>query len=464
MVDIESRLFIAGDYCESVEKKTFLLLNPATEEAVCTVHIAFARDIDRAVEAALAAQPAWAATDVHTKQRALNKLADLLEQNVDKIAELDAISMGRPIRFSRTFTGSEGLRSAAALAGSVLGESSMLSAGQLGLTLLQPFGVCAGILPFNLGPAVAAGNAMILKSSEKSPLSAAFVAGLTREAGFPPGIVQVIAGAGETGRLLAEHPKIRKISFTGSARTGKLVAMAAAQSNLKDVSLELGGKSPVIIFEDANLEEAAKGCAQSLMLNSGQICVANTRIYVHEPIRTKFLEMLKSEMKQYKHGNPCDKDTTLGPQADETQGQRVAHYLEIGKQEGKCELGGNRVGDKGYFFEPTLFVDVPDDARINREEIFGPVGIVHTFKDEKEVIRRANDTEFASLFTTNLDRALRLTRDLEAGGVSVNVAAPIFAHEQPFGGVKQSGVGREFGVDAVRRYLEVKSVIIKVAE
>ncbi|CEQ41046.1 SPOSA6832_02740, partial [Sporobolomyces salmonicolor] len=241
--------------------------------------------------------------------------------------------------------------------------------------------------------------------------------------------------------------------------------MAAAQSNLKDINLELGGKSPVILFEDANLEEAAKGCAQSLMLNSGQICVANSRIYIHERIRTKFLEMLKSDMKQYKHGHPCDKDTTLGPQADEIQGKAVAELFKVGKKEGKCEFGGNRVGDKGYFFDPTLFVDVPDDARINREEMFGPGGrapIVHIFEDEKEVIRRANDAEFASIFTTDLDRALRLTKDLKAGGISVNVAAPVFAHELPFGGAKQSGVGREYGIDAVERYLE--SVLITVAE
>ncbi|GAA5939489.1 hypothetical protein JCM1841_001551 [Sporobolomyces salmonicolor] len=478
MTQYETRLFIANEFCESSDRRLFLLRNPATGENVCHVHEAGQRDIDRAVEAALAAQPAWAATDVHVRQKALNKLADLLDEHADQIAELDAISTGRPIAYSKARSRLDrgALRSVADLAGCVLGESSLLTPGQLGFTLRQPFGVCAGILPFNapvaticakLGPAVAAGNAIILKPSEKSPLSACFIAGLTKEAGFPPGIVQVVSGAGMTGRLLAEHLKIRKISFTGSSRVGRLIAAAAAQSNLKDVDLELGGKSPAIIFEDADIKEAAKGCAQSLLLNSGQLAVANSRIYVHQTIRDKFLEVLKSEMKQYKHGNPCDKDTTLGPQAHERQGTRVAEYIALGKKEGKCELGGNRVGDKGYFFEPTLFIDVPDEARINREEILGPVGIVHTFKDEKEVIRRANNTEyglFASVFTKDISRALRLVAALEAGGVSVNVTSPVFARGLPFGGVKQSGMGREYGVDAVKRYLEVKSVIIKVAE
>ncbi|GAA5949592.1 hypothetical protein JCM21900_002462 [Sporobolomyces salmonicolor] len=472
MTNIEARLFIAGDYCESAEKKTFLLFDPATEEAVCSVHEAGHCDVDRAVEAALTAQPGWAATDVHTRQRALNKLADLLDENADKIAELDAFSIGRPVILSRAFSHFEGggLRYVAALAGSVLGESSMLVAGQLGLTLGQPFGVCAGILPFNvpitmfcskLGPAVAAGNAMILNSSEKSPLSAAFVAGLTREAGFPPSIVQVIAGAGETDRHLAEHPKIRKISFTGSARTGKLVAMAAAQSNLKEISLELGEKSPFVrllcVLALLLISVTHLACCNPCT-DSGQICVANSRIYVHERIRTKFLELPKSEMKQYKHGHPCGKDITLGPQADEIQGKRVAEFLE-----GKCELGGTRVGDKGYFFSPRFSSTSRTTPASTARRFSAP--IVRTFKDEKEVIRHANDTEyglFASIFTTDLDRALRLTKDLEAGGISVNVAAPIFAHEIPFGGAKQNGVGREYGIDAVKRYLE--SVLINVAE
>ncbi|CEQ41051.1 SPOSA6832_02726 [Sporobolomyces salmonicolor] len=504
MTQYETRLFIANEFCESSDRRLFLLRNPATGENVCHVHEAGQRDIDRAVEAALAAQPAWAATNVHVRQKALNKLADLLDEHADQIAELDAISTGRPIAYSKARSRLDrgALRSVADLAGCVLGESSLLTPGQLGFTLRQPFGVCAGILPFNapvatyvllaqppsslieltvtvevrrricakLGPAVAAGNAIILKPSEKSPLSACFIAGLTKEAGFPPGIVQVVSGAGMTGRLLAEHLKIRKISFTGSSRVGRLIAAAAAQSNLKDVDLELGGKSPAIIFEDADIKEAAKGCAHRAL--SLPMLQANSRIYVHQTIRDKFLEVLKSEMKQYKHGNPCDKDTTLG-YAHERQGTRVAEYIALGKKEGKCELGGNRVGDKGYFFEPTLFIDVPDEARINREEVLGPVGIVHTFKDEKEVIRRANNTEcpslspsgsLASVFTKDISRALRLVAALEAGGVSVNVTSPVFASGLPFGGVKQSGMGREYGVDAVKRYLEVKSVIIKVAE
>ncbi|GAA5884049.1 hypothetical protein JCM6882_002116 [Rhodosporidiobolus microsporus] len=472
---IETRLYIAGEFANGTGGK-YSLCNPATEDEVAQIHIAGKEDVDRAVAAAQAAQPAWAKADAKVRQTALFRLADLIDQHGDKLAQLDAISMGKPIATDNMVRGhaSGGLRLAASLAGSALGETSLLTQGQVSLTLRQPYGVTAGILPFNvpymmltnkLGPSVAAGNAIILKSSEKSPLSALYLAGLTKEAGFPPGIVQVVSGSGETGKLLAEHPGIRKISFTGSVGTGKAVAAAAAKSNLKSVSLELGGKSPVVVFEDANLDKAAHACALSLVFNSGQACIANTRIYVHECVYDNFLDKIKAAMQQFKHGDPMKADTMMGPQVDRIQGERVAEYLEVGKKEGKVVTGGNKVGDKGYFFEPTLFVDVSETARINKEEIFGPVGIVHKFSDENEVLRRCNDTEYglyASLFTRSIDRSMRFAKDLEAGTVSINAAAPLVDAYLPFGGWKQSGMGREFGSDAVKRWLEEKTVVIKL--
>ncbi|GAA6020713.1 hypothetical protein JCM10207_001995 [Rhodosporidiobolus poonsookiae] len=477
MHSIETRLWIAGDYCDGHGER-FLLRNPATEEEVAHIHSANKEDIDRAVAAAYAAQPAWAKADLQTRQNALYKLADLIDKHADKLSELDAISMGKPIGTDKLVRGyaSFTLRQCAALAGSALGETSLLAPGQVSMTLRQPFGVTAGILPFNvpymmltnkLGPAVAAGNALILKSSEKSPLSATYLAGLTKEAGFPDGIIQIISGGGETGKLLAEHPQIRKISFTGSVATGKKVAAAGALSNLKNVTCELGGKSPVVVFPDADLDKVVPACAMSLMFNSGQACIANTRIYVHDAIYDKFLDGMKVCMTQFKHGDPGHDETTLGPQADSIQGKRVTEYLEIGKKEGKVWVGGGKVGEKGAFFEPTLFIEVADTAQINKEEIFGPVGIVHKFSDENEVLRRCNDTEYglyASLFTQSIDRALRVAKEMEAGTVTINVAAPLVDAFLPFGGWKQSGMGREFGADMVKRWLEEKTVVIKLNE
>ncbi|BGP20637.1 hypothetical protein JCM10213_007173 [Rhodosporidiobolus nylandii] len=479
MHNVETRLWIAGKYAEGHGEK-FPLFSPATDEHVADVHSANKEDVDRAVNAALAAQPAWAKADVKTRQTALYKLADLVEKHGDKLAQLDAMSMGKPVGVDRMMLPHivGAVRNCAGLASSsaVLGETSLLTPGAITCTFRQPFGVTAGILPFNVpalmflqkaAPAVAAGNAIILKSSEKSPLSAAYLAQLTREAGLPDGIVQVLSGGGDTGRLLAEHPHIRKISFTGSVATGKKVAAAAATSNLKDVSLELGGKSPVVIFEDANIEKAAAACAFSIMFNSGQACIANSRMYIHEAAYDRFMEQIKASMLHFKHGDPLKDDTSLGPQADKTQGEKVAGYMEVGAKEGKVVVGGKKVGSKGWFFEPTLFVDVAEDARINREEIFGPVGVVHKFSDEKDVLRRCNDTEYglyASVFTQSIDRAMRFAREVEAGTVTINAAAPAVDPHTPFGGMKQSGMGREQGSQSVARWLEEKTVVIKLDE
>ncbi|ORY44647.1 betaine-aldehyde dehydrogenase [Leucosporidium creatinivorum] len=467
----ETRLFIDNQHCSSSKEETFRLCNPCTEEHLADIAIALKEDVDRAVECAQKAQPAWAALPVQQRAAHLNRLADLLDREATKINEVSSTRLGEGART----TADPRIQLDAICMGkpSVLGESSLLTPGQVGLSVRQPFGVCGdAILPWNVPitmqlAAVAAGNTLILKSSEKAPLSAAFVGHLIAEAGFPPGVIQILSGGGATGKLLAEHMHIRKISFTGSVRTGRLVAQAAAASNLKNVSLELGGKSPTLVFPDADLRKAIPACSQSIQFNSGQACIAGSRIYVHESISHEFIKEFKKVFGTYQHGDPLDKSTTLGPIADEIQVKKVVEYIEIGKRDGKLEMGGVRVESKGFFIEPTVFLNVPDHSKINVEEIFGPVVIIHTFKHEHEAIKRANDTEYglyASIFTRDVDRALRVSKALEAGTVTVNTAAPTVSQELPFGGWKGSGMGREVGIDAVKRWTEEKTILIKVDE
>ncbi|GAA5879035.1 hypothetical protein JCM1840_003847 [Sporobolomyces johnsonii] len=472
---IETRCFIAGEFSQPKGGESFVLKNPTTGEEVCEVPCAGKVEVDRAVEAAKAAQPAWAALPAAARAKCLYKFADLMDQHADKIVYLDAVTVGKPVTAQKRehSIATNRIRYEASLAESLVGESSLLTPGQLGLVLREPYGVVAGILPWNVpqimfagkvAPAVAAGNAIIIKSSEKSPLGTFVLAGLTVEAGFPPGVIQVVTGLGATGALIAEHPEIAKISFTGSTSTGRKVAEAAARSNLKAVALELGGKSPTIVFEDADLDIAIPACSFSIATNSGQVCMANSRIYVHESIAAEFMTRFKEAFGAFKQGDPLDKETQMGPQADEIQGRIVRDYLTIGKQDGKVEMGGEPVAGKGQFIQPTVFSSVPDDARINKEEIFGPVVVVHTFKDEAEAIRRANDTDYglyAAVFTRDIDRAIRVAKALQSGTVGVNATSPSTAHELPFGGYKLSGVGREGGVDSLYAWTEAKSVIIK---
>lgn len=470
----ETRLFINGEFVDSVKGEVFTLYNPANGEKVADVQIAGPEDVERAIAAAKTAQEAWAALPGAARAACLYKMADLIEEpeNAKKLKELDAVAMGRPVGVQDfdIIGGAARYRFEASLIQSLVGESSLLTPGHLNLVLRQPFGLTASIIPWNMpllmfgskvAPSTAAGNVHILKSSEKSPLAALFLAELTVKAGFPPGVVQVLSGLGATGKLLAEHMEIRKISFTGSTRTGRLIAQAAAMSNLKEVSLELGGKSPTIIFDDADLDKAVAATSYSITWNSGQICIANSRLYVHESIADAFLAKFKVAFSKFKHGDPLDPATTLGPQADKIQGDAVAKYIEIGKADGKLEQGGDRTN--GSFFTPTIFTGIPDDSLINKEEVFGPVVVIHTFTDEKDVIRRANDTSYglyAAVYTKNLDRAIRVAKALESGHVGINTTSPDTSYELPFGGTKMSGMGRECGIDSLKRWTEEKSVVI----
>ena len=360
----------------------------------------------------------------------------------------------------------------------VSGETSLNTPGMVNLSFQQPFGVCGAIIPWNVpvimvalkvGPALACGNTLVLKSSEKAPLSPLIIGRLAQEIGLPPGVLNIISGFGRPcGEALAKHMEIRKIAFTGSAVAGRAVKKAAAESNLKNVTLELGGKSPLVIFEDADLEKAVPAAAISILSNSGQVCIASSRLYVHEAIADAFLEKMKATMSAMgtnTTNDPLLDKTNRGPQADKLQFDRVMAYLKLAKESGyDMPLGGNRDGTTGYFVQPTIIKDAPEDSRVMKEEIFGPVVAFNSFTDEEEVMKRANDTEyglFASVFTKDIQRAMRIAKKFEAGSVGVNCSSPFaMSWDMPFGGWKGSGDGRELSKHSLDHWTELKSVFV----
>lgn len=339
----------------------------------------------------------------------------------------------------------------------------------------EPLGVCAAINPFNAplatfflkaAPALATGNVMILKPSEKTPLGSLAAGSLFEKAGFPPGVIQVITGPGSTGALLAEHMRIRKISFTGSVATGRRIQVAAARSNLKRITLELGGKSPAVIFEDANLDNALTWTINAILTRSGQLCVAASRVYVQKSIAEQFIKEYKEKMEAAANdmGDPQDPSVKLGPMVDHSQLERVKGMVERGRSEAELIVGGTQYGDAGCYMQPTVFLNPKDDAEIYRNEIFGPVSIIKTFETEEEVVKLANDTEFglmSGVFTRDITRALRVSSALESGVVGINCVS-LQSMQAPFGGKKQSGLGREFGEYALRMFTEPKTVLINM--
>ena len=324
------------------------------------------------------------------------------------------------------------------------------------------------MLALKIAPALITGNTLVLKSSEKAPLSSLKVAQLAHEAGIPKGVLNVLSGYGRPcGEAIAKHMDIRKVAFTGSAVAGRAVKKAAAESNLKNVSLELGGKSPLVIFEDADLAKAVPAAAVSILLNSGQACIASSRVYVHEKIAKDFTEAMKNTMTQMgKSDDPLADGTFRGPQVDKIQFDRVMGFLDGARKEGLTfALGGNKEDKDGYYVEPTIIANAPEDSSVVKDEIFGPVVVINTFTDEEEVLERANDTEYglyASVFTKDVSRALRVAKRLEAGSVGVNCTSPTMAFDMPFGGWKASGDGRELSRHALDLWTELKSVFISL--
>ncbi|WVW85891.1 hypothetical protein I302_107929 [Kwoniella bestiolae CBS 10118] len=473
MSTIETRLYINNTYTAAKAGDTFPIFNPFDGSHVADVCSAGEDDVEAAVIAAERAQQKWAALAGTERAAIMRRFAELLRQHARMIAELDAQVMGRPAQGNTEGAGSAAIFDYyAGLGEHVHGTSSLLTPGFINVSIKQPFGVTVGIIPWNFplgsfafkaAPAVAAGNAIIIKTSEKAPLSLAYISEYIEKAGFPPGIIQILHGAGKTGQLLSEHMRVRKISFTGSTQTGRAILIASAKSNMKNVTLELGGKSPTIIFDDADIDKAASSCAFSIGFNSGQVCIASSRLYVHEQIHDRFVQALGQAMIQFRHGDPLDAGTTMGPQADKAQSTTVAKYMGVGKEDGVVAHGGQST--KENFFEPTIFTDIPHSSRLNREEVFGPVVVVHRFVDEDEAIKLCNESEYglyAAVFTRNVDRALRVAKRLESGSVGVNCNSPMTANDLPFGGWKMSGMGRENGPNGLAPWLEDKSMYIKV--
>jgi aldehyde dehydrogenase (NAD+) len=474
---IEDRLFINGEFVPSKSGKKFDVFNPATTKLSASVYEANADDVDIAVKAAKAAFPAWSELSALERGGYLFKLADAIEKNLAELGYLDAISMGKPAADPISAMCPMMLRYYAGKAHDISGDTSLNSANMVNLSFRQPFGVTAAIIPWNVpilmlinkvGPSLLSGNTLVLKSSEKAPLSSLVIGRLCQEIGLPAGVLNILSGYGRPcGEALSKHMDVRKISFTGSALAGRSIKVAAAQSNLKNVTLELGGKSPLIVFSDADLAKAVPNAAYSILANSGQACIASSRIYVHESIAEQFITSMKTAMTQMGvSADPLAEGTHRGPQADKQQFDRVMSYLNTAKESGfEIPLGGSNEQKTGYFIEPTIIANAKEDSPVMKDEIFGPVVVINTFTDEEEVMKRANDTEYglyASVYTKDISRALRVAKKFEAGSVGINCTSPTMALDMPFGGWKGSGDGRELSRFAFDPWTELKSVFISL--
>ncbi|RAI54568.1 betaine-aldehyde dehydrogenase [Roseicella frigidaeris] len=478
------RMLIDGKWLEAASGKTFETHNPATGEVLARVAEGDSEDIDRAVAAARRAFTGpWSKFKPFERQALLLKLAELVERHFDELAMLDTLDMGAPISRTRgsRLRALGMLRYYAGQAVSMHGETieNSLPGEYMSFTLKEPVGVVGAIIPWNgpltatiwkIGPALATGCTVVLKPAEEAPLTPLRLAELCQEAGVPPGVVNVVPGYGETaGAALAAHRDVDKVAFTGSHLTGQKIIQASA-GNLKRVSLELGGKSPDVVFADADLDAAVPGAGMAVFANSGQICSAGTRLFVERKIYDEFAGRVAAYGKSLRVGDGADPETQVGPLVSAEQLDRVTGYLAIGRQEGARPLsGGERLTEgalaKGYFVPPTVFADVRDDMRIAQEEIFGPVISAIPFDDIEEVITRANATSFglgSGLWTRDVTKAHKLARAIRAGSVWINCYQAMDP-AVPFGGYKMSGYGRESGKQHVEEYLNVKSVWIRTA-
>ncbi|XP_074059652.1 aldehyde dehydrogenase X, mitochondrial isoform X2 [Macrotis lagotis] len=478
-----AKLFINNEWRDAVSKKTFPTVNPSTGEVITHVAEGDKADVDLAVKAAREAfrlGSPWRQMDASERGRLLYRLADLVERDRTYLASLETLDNGKPFQESYVLDLDEVIkvyRYFAGWADKNHGKTIPMDGEHFCFTRHEPVGVCGQIIPWNfplvmqgwkLAPALAAGNTVVMKVAEQTPLSALYLASLIKEAGFPPGVVNIITGYGPTaGAAVAQHMDIDKVAFTGSTEVGHLIQKAAGDSNLKRVTLELGGKSPSIVLADADMNHAVEQCHEALFFNMGQCCCAGSRTFVEDSIYDEFLERTVEKAKQRKVGNPFELDTQQGPQVDKEQFEKILSYIQVGQKEGaKLMCGGERFGEKGFFIKPTVFGNVQDSMRIAKEEIFGPVQPVFKFKKISEVIERANDTKYglaAAVFTKDLDKAMYLTQGLQAGTVWVNTYNIVTCHT-PFGGFKESGNGRELGEDGLKEYVEVKTVTIKIPQ
>lgn len=475
------RLHIGGAYVDATSNETFDTLDPATGETLATVQQAAAADIDRAVQSAREGQRVWAAMTAMQRSRILRRAVELLRERNDELAELEMRDTGKPIAETTAVdivTGADVIEYYAGLATAIEGQQIPLRPASFVYTRREPLGVCAGIGAWNYpiqiacwksAPALAAGNAMIFKPSEVTPLSAGKLAQIYTEAGVPDGVFNVVQGDGRVGAMLAAHPGIAKVSFTGGVETGKKVMALAGGSSLKEVTMELGGKSPLVVFDDANLERAADIAMSANFFSSGQVCTNGTRVFVQRAVLARFEALVVERVKRIRIGSPSAPSTNFGPLASAAQLRKVLGYIESGRREGARLLaGGARITEgefaRGQYVAPTVFTDCRDDMRVVREEIFGPVMSLLAFDDEDEAIARANNTEYglaAGVVTENLSRAHRVIHRLEAGICWINTWGESPA-EMPVGGYKQSGVGRENGITTLEHYTRIKSVQVEL--
>jgi aldehyde dehydrogenase (NAD+) len=471
-----TKLLINNRWIESASGKTFATVNPATGEEICQIAEADAPDVEKAVHAARAAfeRGPWRKTLASERGRLLYRLAELIEKNADELAALESLDNGKPFSVAKAVdvaATAACYRYFAGWADKVHGKTIPIDGDFFCYTRHEPVGVVGQIIPWNfpmlmqawkLAPALATGNTVVMKPAEQTPLSALRIGELIVEAGFPEGVVNLLPGFGPTaGAAIARHMDVDKIAFTGSTEVGHLIMGAAAQSNLKRVTLELGGKSPNIVFADVDLDEAVEGAHFGLFFNHGQCCCAGSRVFVEEKIYDKFVEKSGARARRRTVGDPFDPQTEQGPQVDQAQFDKVMGYIDSGKQEGATLVcGGSRVGDRGYFIQPTVFSDVRDDMKISQEEIFGPVMSIIPFKSLDEVIERANRTTYglaAAVWSRDIGKAHAVANGVRAGTVWVN-CYNVFDAALPFGGYKQSGWGREMGHEALHAYTEVKAV------
>lgn len=486
ITDLEAKytqIFINNEYVNSESGQTFPTVNPATGAKIADIQEGDKADVDKAVAAARKAfQPGspWRKLDASARGRMLAKLASLIERDSVTLATLESMDNGKPflqalyidvvgtVRTLQYYSG---------CADKVTGQTIPVDGDYFCYTRLEPVGVCGQIIPWNfpmsmmswkIGPALAAGCTVVVKPAEQTPLTALYLCSLIKEAGFPPGVVNVVPGYGPTaGAALSHHMDVDKVAFTGSAEVGKLIMQASGQSNLKKVTLELGGKSPNIIFSDVDLDFAVDNAHNAIMFNMGQVCTAGSRTFVQEDIYDEFVKRSVEKAKARRVGDPLDPASEHGPQVDEEQMNKILELTESGKQQGaKLLCGGGRKGDKGFFLEPTVFSDVTEDMRIAKEEIFGPVQSIFKFKTIEEVIDKANNTSYglaAAVFTKDVDKALTIANSVQAGTVWVNCYHAV-SPAAPFGGYKMSGIGRELGLDSMKEYCEIKTVMVNLQQ
>lgn len=470
----EKQLFINGEFVSSSTNKTFQTLNPANNEVLAEVHEASDEDVEKAVHAAKEAfeNGPWSTMTPLERGDLIYKLALLIEEHQQFIAEIDSLDNGKPITevLENDLPNAIGqFKYFSGWSSKMVGEHIPVNGNYLNYTRHEPIGVVGQIIPWNfpfmmaawkIAPALATGCTVILKPAEQTPLSALYLAKLVQEAGFPKGVINIIPGhGGTTGAALVEHPEVNKIAFTGSTEVGKKI-MKEAANTMKRVTLELGGKSPNIVLEDADIEKAAQGVFAGIMYNQGEVCSAGSRAYIHASIYDKFVDRLIELTKEVKLGSGLESGITMGPLVSQKQKERVMNYIEIGKAEGaEVIIGGNAV-EQGCFVEPTILADVKEDMTVSQEEIFGPVLVISKFDTVQEVVERANQSLYglgAGVWTQDITKAHNIANKLKSGSVWIN-CYNVTDPASPFGGFKNSGFGREMGTYALENYTEVKSV------